>query len=74
MNQREHLGLNVLNTLKEDCFVAVDDGLSYISQHTSAYVSIRQHTSVYVSIRQHTSEHVCILSKEDCVVAVDDGL
>jgi hypothetical protein len=26
-----------------------------MSQHTSAYVSIRQHTSAYVSLRQHTS-------------------
>jgi hypothetical protein len=29
-----------------------------VSQHTSAYVSIRQHTSGYVSIRQHASAYV----------------
>ncbi len=30
---------------------------TYISQDTSAYVSIRQHTPAYVSIRQHTSAY-----------------
>jgi hypothetical protein len=34
--------------------------VEFMSQNTSAYVSIRQHTSAYISIRQHTSAYVSI--------------
>ncbi len=40
-----------------------------VSQHTSAYVSIRQHTSAYVSIRQHTSTYVSIRQHTSAYVA-----
>jgi hypothetical protein len=39
---------------------ATHSGSRLMTQHTSAYVSIRQHTSAYVSIRQHTSAYVSI--------------
>jgi hypothetical protein len=37
-----------------------EDTCARLSQHTSAYVSMRQHTSAYLSIHQHTSAYVSI--------------
>ena len=45
------------DALKTDMTSACERGRdeTHMTEHTSAFVSIRQHTSAYVSIRQHVS-------------------
>ncbi len=51
---------DTLLTYADVCCYTAYVSIRQLSQHTSAYVSIRQHTSAYVSIRQHPSAYVSI--------------
>jgi hypothetical protein len=60
------------DALKTDMTSACERGRdeTHMTEHTSAFVSIRQHTSAYVSIRQRMSAYVRIRQDTSAYVSI----